>query len=84
MALPLFVAGLAVGGLAVAAFNNRAKIADEFQKGVKKAKKIARKELDEALEFTQKIKRELKPQKPKRTQSTKRKRAPKEDKKDAS
>ncbi|MDR1007042.1 MAG: hypothetical protein LBL65_00560 [Campylobacteraceae bacterium] len=82
MALPFFVAGLAVGGLAIVAFNNRTKIADEFQKGVKQAKKIARKELDEAFNFAAKVKQELKPQKPKRTRSKKKK--PEEENKNAS
>ncbi|MDR2100635.1 MAG: hypothetical protein LBP40_07420 [Campylobacteraceae bacterium] len=78
MALPIFAAGVAVGALAVAAFNNRAKIADKLQKGVKQAKKIARKELDEAFKFAEKVKDELKLQKPKRVQSRKRKTAVKQ------
>ncbi|MDR2789757.1 MAG: hypothetical protein LBB59_02100 [Campylobacteraceae bacterium] len=84
MALPLFAAGLVIGGLAVAAFNNRSKIADELQKGVKQAKKTVRKELGEAFKFAEKVKQELKPQKPKRAQARKRKTSVKEDNKNAS
>ncbi|MDR2080471.1 MAG: hypothetical protein LBP54_01085 [Campylobacteraceae bacterium] len=84
MALPIFIAGIAVGGLAVVAFNNREKIAGELQKGVKQAKKTVRKELDEAFKFAEKVKQELKPQKPKRAQSKKRKTTIKEDNNNAS
>jgi hypothetical protein len=84
MALPLFIAGIAVGGLAVAAFNNRAKIADELQKGAKLAKKAVHKELDEAFKLAKKVKRELKPQKPKRAQNRKRKTTVKEEDNNAS
>ncbi|MDR0666018.1 MAG: hypothetical protein LBF71_01265 [Campylobacteraceae bacterium] len=84
MALPLFAVGIAVGALAVTAFNNRAKIADGFEKGAKFAKKIARKELDEAFKFAEKVKREIKPQKPKRTQNRKRKTTVKKEDKNAS
>ncbi|MDR1614809.1 MAG: hypothetical protein LBS26_04485 [Campylobacteraceae bacterium] len=86
MALPLFAAGLAAGALAIVAFNNRSKIADKLQKGVKQAKKIARKEIDEAFEFAAKVKSELKPKKPKRTQNRKKRAAvkTKEENKNAS
>lgn len=40
MALP-FLAGLALGGLAIYAFNNKEKIKDELVKGAKKGKKFA-------------------------------------------
>jgi hypothetical protein len=86
MALPLFVAGLVIGGLAVAAFNNREKIVGELQKGVKQAKKTVRKELGEAFKLAEKVKQELTPQKSKRTQNRKRKTTvkQKEDSKNAS
>jgi hypothetical protein len=50
MALPIFIAGVAVGGLAVVALKNRAKIAEELKGGIEKAKKFAEDSLQKTKE----------------------------------
>ncbi|MDR2635747.1 MAG: hypothetical protein LBC08_02830 [Campylobacteraceae bacterium] len=47
MALPVFIAGVAIGGLAVVALNNRAKIVKEVKVGIEKAKDFAKNSLKE-------------------------------------
>ncbi|MDR1460061.1 MAG: hypothetical protein LBI78_00245 [Campylobacteraceae bacterium] len=69
MALPIFIAGVAIGGLAVVAFNNKAKIAKEVKVGIQKAKDFAKDGLQKAEKFQKNIKKETavkKTSKPKR------------------
>ncbi|MDR1554822.1 MAG: hypothetical protein LBS39_02200 [Campylobacteraceae bacterium] len=51
MALPVFIAGVAIGGLAVVALNNKAKIAKEVKVGIKKVRELAKEGLKKAEEF---------------------------------
>jgi hypothetical protein len=50
MALPIFIAGVAAGGLAVVALKNRAKIAKELKSSIEKVKKFAENSLQKTKE----------------------------------
>ncbi|MDR0579236.1 MAG: hypothetical protein LBG21_01345 [Campylobacteraceae bacterium] len=50
MALPIFIAGVAVGGLAIVALKNKAKIAEELKGGIEKARKFAEESLQKTKE----------------------------------
>ena len=50
MALPIFIAGVAVGGLGVVALKNKAKIAEELKGGVEKVRKFAEDSLQKTKE----------------------------------
>ncbi|MDR1285806.1 MAG: hypothetical protein LBJ88_06370 [Campylobacteraceae bacterium] len=58
MALPIFVAGVAIGGLAVIAFNNKAKIAEEVKTGIKRAKDFAKESLQKTEDFQKSVRKE--------------------------
>jgi len=70
MALPVLIAGIAIGGLAVVAFNNKAKIAKEVKSGIDKAKEFAKEGLEKTREFQRGVEKEVKSRK--RGKSTKR------------
>ncbi|MDR3177660.1 MAG: hypothetical protein LBT96_01625 [Campylobacteraceae bacterium] len=57
MALPVFIAGIAIGGLAVVAFNNKAKITQEIKQNIQKAKKLAEDSLQKFKEPQKDIKK---------------------------
>ncbi|MDR0761688.1 MAG: hypothetical protein LBF13_01415 [Campylobacteraceae bacterium] len=67
MALPIFIAGVAVGGLAVVALKNRVKIAEELKSGIEKAKKFA----EDSLQKTKKPQKEMKKANSKRREKPK-------------